>query len=119
MFGVLIVQKNNGEIGYLSAFSGKLGDCNLIKGFVPPVFDMLAENSFYLDGEKEINKLNETLKILESKPELLTANEELKQAKLQSMNEIRAQKQRIKLGKEERKSIRDQARVDLEVMREL
>ena len=114
MFGVLIVQKNNGEIGYLSAFSGKLGDCNLIKGFVPPVFDMLAENSFYLDGEKEINKLNETLKILESKPELLTANEELKQAKLQSMNEIRAQKQRIKLGKEERKSIRDQARVDLE-----
>ena len=41
MFGVLIVQKNNGEIGYLSAFSGKLADCNIIKGFVPPVFDML------------------------------------------------------------------------------
>ena len=114
MFGVLIVKKDNGEIGYLSAFSGKLADCNLIKGFVPPVFDMLTENSFYLEGEKEINKLNETLKILESRPELLTAIQELKQAKLQSMNEIRAQKQRIKLGKEERKSIRDQARVDLE-----
>ncbi len=114
MFGVLIVKKDNGEIGYLSAFSGKLADCNLIKGFVPPVFDMLTENSFYLEGEKEINKLNETLKILESRPELLTAIQELKQAKLQSMNEIRAQKQRIKLGKEERKSIRDQARIDLE-----
>ena len=114
MFGVLIVQKDNGEIGYLSAFSGKLADCNLIKGFVPPVFDMLAENSFYLEGEKEINGLNETIKILESRPELLSASQELKQAKLQSMNEIRAQKQRIKLGKEERKVIRDQAKIDLD-----
>ena len=63
MFGVLIVQKDNGEIGYLSAFSGKLADCKLIKGFVPPVFDMLVENSFYLEGEKEINSLNENIKI--------------------------------------------------------
>lgn len=114
MFGVLIVKKDNGEIGYLSAFSGKLADCNLIKGFVPPVFDMLAEKSFYLECEKEINKLNETLKTLESRPELLTAIQELNQAKLQSMKDIRAQKQKIKLGKEERKGIRDQAKIDLD-----
>ena len=113
MFGVLIVQKNNGEIGYLSAFSGKLADCNIIKGFVPPVFDMLTENSFYLKGEKEINKLNETLKMLESRPELVSASQELKQAKLQSISEIRTLKQRIKIGKEERKAIRDQVKIDL------
>ena len=114
MFGVLIVQKNNGEIGYLSAFSGKLADCSILEGFVPPVFDMLAKNSFFLEGEKEINSINETLKKLESKPKFIRAYQELDQANLQSMKEIRAQKQKMKVDKEERKLIRDQARIDLE-----
>ena len=114
MFGILIVEKDNGDIGYLSAFSGKLAGSNHIKGFVPPVFDMLTENSFYIKGEKEINILNERLKKLEARPELLKALQELKEANLQSMKEIRVQKQKIKAGKEERKLIRDQARIDLE-----
>ena len=114
MFGILIVQKNNGEIGYLSAFSGKLADCSILKGFVSPVFDMLEENSFFLEGEKEINSLNENLKTLESRPKFIKAHQELELANLQSTREIRAQKEKIKIGKEERKLIRDQARIDLE-----
>ena len=114
MFGILIVQKNNEEIGYLSAFSGKLADCSILKGFVPPVFDMLEENSFFLEGEKEINSLNEILKTLESRPKFIRAHQELELANLQSMKEIRAQKEKIKIGKEKRKIIRDQARIDLE-----
>lgn len=114
MFGILIVQKENGEVGYLSAFSGKLADRNHLNGFVPPVFDMLAKNSFYLEGQKELNILNANIKILENNPEVLAAHKELKQANLQSTKEIRAQKKIMKLGKEERKVIRDQARIDLE-----
>ena len=41
MFGVLVVQKASGEIGYLAAFSGKLGNSNHHAGFVPPVYDLL------------------------------------------------------------------------------
>lgn len=114
MFGILIVQKKNGDIGYLSAFSGKLADSNHLPRFVPPVFDMLAEQSFFLQGQEELNLLNAEVKALEANPKVITARQELKQANLQSTEEIRAQKQRMKLGKEERKAIRDQARIDLE-----
>ncbi|MFZ1789153.1 MAG: hypothetical protein WAT92_12600, partial [Saprospiraceae bacterium] len=39
MFGVLVVSNDKNEIGYLAAFSGKLGGGNHFKGFFPPVFD--------------------------------------------------------------------------------
>lgn len=52
MFGVLVVQDANGKLGYLAAFSGKLADSNDHPKFVPPVFDMLVENSFFLKGIK-------------------------------------------------------------------
>ena len=113
MFGVLIVEKECGQIGYLSAFSGKLANSNHLSGFVPPVFDMLAEESFFLKEQEEINQLNTKIKALESNTRLITARHELKQANLQSMEEIRAQKKIMKLGKEERKAVRNQARVDL------
>ncbi|MDE1027904.1 hypothetical protein OS111_25960, partial [Escherichia coli] len=41
MFGVLLVKSPEGELGYFSAFSGKVADQNLLPHFVPPVFDML------------------------------------------------------------------------------
>lgn len=47
MFGVLLVQNTQGEVGYLSAFSGKLAEQNHWPHFVPPVFDMLAKDNFF------------------------------------------------------------------------
>ena len=44
MFGVLVVQTQQGHLGYLSAFSGKIADSNHHEGFVPPIFDMLEPN---------------------------------------------------------------------------
>ncbi|WP_273859798.1 RluA family pseudouridine synthase [Photobacterium sp. GSS17] len=70
MLGVLLVENQDGEIGYLSAFSGKMADQNLLPGFVPPVFDMLAEDSFFLTGQKEINQLTTEIKALEADPAL-------------------------------------------------
>jgi tRNA pseudouridine32 synthase/23S rRNA pseudouridine746 synthase len=57
MFGVLVVQNNQGEIGYLAGFSGKLANQNHHHGFVPPVFDMLEATSFFKREEIEINQL--------------------------------------------------------------
>lgn len=36
MFGVLLVQNQQGEIGYLSAFSGKIANLAHLAHFVPP-----------------------------------------------------------------------------------
>ncbi len=72
MFGVLVVKNNQGELGYLSAFSGKIGDKNLIEGFVPPVFDMLKSDGFFLNEGIEINELNAEIKELEANPEFNT-----------------------------------------------
>ena len=62
MFGVLVVQNQQNEIGYLAAFSGKLADKSLPKKFVPPVFNMRTEGSFYIKGEIEIDEINENAK---------------------------------------------------------
>ena len=47
MFGVLVCQNEKGELGYLWAFSGKLANENHHDYFVPTVFDMLVDNSFF------------------------------------------------------------------------
>ena len=54
MFGVLVVQNKNGELGYLSAVSGKLFDSNDHQRFVPPVFDIHTVNGFFNEGAKKI-----------------------------------------------------------------
>ena len=38
MIGVLIVEDQAGNLSYLSAFSGQIGDRDTLPGFVPPVF---------------------------------------------------------------------------------
>lgn len=58
MFGVLVVQTKQGTIGYLSAFSGKLAGSNHHNGFVPPVFDSLAQDSFLNEGMAELSKIS-------------------------------------------------------------
>jgi tRNA pseudouridine32 synthase/23S rRNA pseudouridine746 synthase len=66
MFGILIVQNQKGELGYLKAFSGKLADKNDQPGFVPPVFDILKKDGFFKLEELNINKLNERIEEIEN-----------------------------------------------------
>lgn len=70
MFGVLVVQTEKGEVGYLTAFSGKLAGGNHHPTFVPPVFDSLTENSFLNEGMAELSRINQQIEQLEKlKPE--------------------------------------------------
>ncbi|MCF2446570.1 pseudouridylate synthase [Dyadobacter sp. CY345] len=65
MFGVLVVKDENGEIGYLSAFSGKIAGRNNLEGFVPPIFDGVAEGGFLNIGMLELSQINVEIKKLE------------------------------------------------------
>jgi tRNA pseudouridine32 synthase / 23S rRNA pseudouridine746 synthase len=58
---VLVVRTTDDQYSYLSAFSGKLAGGNHHPGFVPPVFDSLADDSFLNEGMRELGRINERL----------------------------------------------------------
>ncbi|OEE34503.1 RNA pseudouridine synthase [Vibrio genomosp. F10 str. ZF-129] len=70
MFGVLVVKNSKGELGYLSAFSGKIADQNLLPGFVPPVFDMLSSDSFFRSELAEITHISNDIKQCQANPKI-------------------------------------------------
>ena len=58
MFGVLIVQTEQGETGYLAAFSGILAGKSRHAFFVPPVYDLLQPQGFFKIEEEKISSIN-------------------------------------------------------------
>mgnify|MGYP006178924835 CR=1 FL=1 len=72
MFGVLVCQNQEGELGYLWAFSGKLAGVNHLNYFVPTIFDMLQEDGFFRKEEEVLNAINRQIEILENSAELQT-----------------------------------------------
>ncbi|TRW25328.1 RNA pseudouridine synthase [Flavobacterium zepuense] len=107
MFGVLVIQDTEGKLGYLSAFSGKLADSNTHSRFVPPVFDMLLEDSFFLKEQYILNSINDRVKEIESDSTYQSLKRELKQFIAQSDAEIAALKAQLKSNKQIRKEARN------------
>lgn len=108
MFGVLVVADTEGKIGYLSAFSGKLADSNDHPKFVPPVFDMLTEDSFFLKEQEVIDSVNAQLEEVESNEDYHQLRRELEELSAQSMEEIAAFKNELKTNKENRRLRREE-----------
>ncbi|MGF1684746.1 pseudouridine synthase [Photobacterium minamisatsumaniensis] len=106
MFGVLLVENTKGELGYISAFSGKMADRNLLPHFVPPVFDMLAEDSFFLAEQAEINQINAQIEALESNPALTRLRLTLKQEKQSSDDALKLHRSNMVEGRKIRKAKR-------------
>jgi tRNA pseudouridine32 synthase/23S rRNA pseudouridine746 synthase len=113
MFGVLVVQNQNNELGFLWAFSGKLAERNQHPLFVPTVFDMLTENSFFKREETILNQYNKKIEKLENDENHLAAVKHLEKIKQQAAVEIKEQKEKIKSNKklraEKRKTITAEA----------
>lgn len=66
MFGVMLIKTGSGQYAYLCAFSGKIAGTNQHPGFVPPLYDMLAENGFINQGMKDLKLLSEAVGALRS-----------------------------------------------------
>ena len=113
MFGVLVVQDAEGKLGYLSAFSGKLAGSNDHPQFVPPVFDMLVENSFFLKGIEVINTINARVEEIESNQSYQILKLNIENLSAQSLQEITAFKEQLKSNKEQRKQVRKQQKSSL------
>lgn len=107
MFGVLVVQDSDGKIGYLSAFSGKMAGTNDHQKFVPPVFDMLLEDSFFLKGQDIINSINKQVRVIEANTAYIQLQQQLEQAARQATLQIADFKKLLKINKATRKQIRE------------
>lgn len=88
MFGVLVVKNQEGQLGFLSGFSGKVDNGNHHKGFVPPVYDMLAEDGFFNKGATELTVMNKRTRELENSGEYAQAKTLLAELKKQAEQEI-------------------------------
>jgi len=113
MFGVLVVKNQHNELGYLAAVSGKLAGSNKHRHFVPPIFDMLEENSFFLNEEVHLNALNRKIENLETSEELANAQRNLgllKNGWDKSLDEL---KSKLRIQKKERKETRTKLKVSL------
>ncbi|MBK9565125.1 MAG: RNA pseudouridine synthase [Saprospiraceae bacterium] len=106
MFGVLVVKDLSGNLGYLSAFSGKLSGGHHYDGFVPPVFDTMDEKGFYRIGEEAINKVNRTISILESEEMYINLISSLNQITQKAEVELSTMKSDFNTSKKERHLLR-------------
>ncbi|MFN4246486.1 MAG: RluA family pseudouridine synthase [Flavipsychrobacter sp.] len=113
MFGVLVVGDKEGKIGYLSAFSGKLAGTNDHPRFVPPVFDMLTENSFFLKEQEVISAVNTQIETILSDENYNRLKENIEQLTVQSTEEIAALKKQLKQNKERRACLREEKKSNL------
>lgn len=108
MFGVLLVQNHQGELGYLSAFSGKIADQNLLPGFVPPVYDMLTDEGFFRAETDAINAINIEYKQCADNPELAELKAEIQADRATYQQEEHTQRQIMIEGRANRKLQRKQ-----------
>lgn len=104
MFGVLVVKNSKNEIGYLTAFSGKLADKSLPDKFVPPVFNMRSYGSFYLKGEEEITEMNHRLSFLEQNENYIDLKKSLQNITKSINDDLEKEKEKLKRYKKERKA---------------
>ncbi|MDC0296955.1 pseudouridine synthase [Crocinitomicaceae bacterium] len=107
MFGVLVVEAQNGELGFIKAFSGKLDDNIKPKGFVPPLFDVHNSRGFFKHEEKKIDLLTKEINLLESSRDYLSLKTSLLNARQKKAEELLNMKEKLRQGKEKRKIERD------------
>lgn len=108
MFGVLLVESPQGELGFLSAFSGKIADQNLIPGFVPPVYDMLTDEGFFRAETDAINAANAEYKTCAANPELADLKAQIQADRAAYQQEEQTQRQVMIDGRAARKRQRQQ-----------
>ncbi len=114
MFGVLVVEDAAGHLGFLAACSGKLAGTNQHRYFIPPIFDMLDPEGFFIQEEHIINALNRKIERLEANPEIAAQKAAIQTTILENEQELSALRKLHKANKAERKLIREKSKLELD-----
>ncbi|WP_179007694.1 RluA family pseudouridine synthase [Winogradskyella forsetii] len=113
MFGVMLVEHPKGQLGYITAFSGKLAESNHLKGFVPPIYDTLNKAGFYKQNEAHLNRLTSEIETLEKNTGLEKAINYLNELRFESAQKLEEFKRIAKAEKQKRKQQRVEAEQNL------
>lgn len=112
MFGVLIVQTEDGSIGYLTAFSGILAGKNIHPYFVPPVYDLLQPQGFFKIEEGNISAINRRIRRLEEDKKYIDLRSNLTQTTQSAQDALSIAKIQLKEAKEKRELLRKTGQLD-------
>ena len=112
MFGVLIVQTEDGSIGYLTAFSGILAGKNIHPYFVPPVYDLLQPQGFFKIEEENISAINRRIHRLEEDKKYIDLRSNLTQTTQSAQDALSIAKTQLKEAKEKRELLRKTGQLD-------
>ena len=122
MFGVLIVQNEDGSIGYLTAFSGILAGKNIHPYFVPPVYDLLQPQGFFKIEEENISAINRRIRRLEEDKKYIDLRSNLTQTTQSAQDALSIAKTQLKEAKDKRELLRKtgqlNAKEEAELIRE-
>lgn len=106
MFGVLVVQTDEKEMGFLAAFSGILAGKNIHDYFVPPIYDLLEPQGFFKTEEDQISAINAQINTIQSSTAYQVCKQELKKALSDEREALAVAKENLKSAKVKRDSLR-------------
>lgn len=106
MFGVLVVEDERKQVGFLAAFSGILVGSNNHPYFVPPVYDLLNPDGFFKPEEEAISNINRQIKHLENHPDYLLSLNNLRQLSEECKQTLSQERFKLKQAK----TLRDERR---------
>ncbi len=116
MFGVLVVEDEVGELGFLAAFSGYLDKRTLHPYFVPPILDLQEPEGFFALEEANISQINSRIAEAEQSQEIEAVTIELStiiEAEAAELEALRADYAAARLL---RKTLRTQEGTNLEAL---
>ncbi|RLK02226.1 tRNA pseudouridine32 synthase / 23S rRNA pseudouridine746 synthase [Tenacibaculum discolor] len=108
MFGVLVIEQQDGNLGYVAAFSGKLAESTQHKYFVPPVFDVLDANEFYIKTEEQLNELTHKIVSLENASDFIEIKKIYQKTQQLHDNLLTKEQSKIKQRRKLRKELAKQ-----------
>lgn len=106
MFGVLVVQDAQGQVGFLAAFSGLLAGTNMLDGFVPPVYDLQSPTGYFKQEEERISLLNGKIRERENDSCYIEAVETVAYLRKAMEEELSAMRASMRESKARRSALR-------------
>ena len=115
MFGILVVETADGRKGYLKAYSGQILGREDWEGWVPPVFDYLQPDGWFLTNGQVITSLNKEIEAAETSPRYAIACARLQRLRAERDDAVSAYKAFMAREKETR-ALRRQSGEDVDIL---
>lgn len=108
MFGVLVVEREDGSRGFLAAFSGLLANRNDWPFFVPPVFDFLQPDGHFKQEEARISDINRQIKEIEESGQMEAAGQQIDTLQKARSAAVEAYREEMERAKANRDRVREE-----------